>query len=275
MLTARHVAVVDRRAVAAGPLRHRRSCATPRPTAPSPTPSTAAEVFRGLGYWFFYGTDSLGPWFKASRHLHAVTAGARLSFAVPVLAVVAALLTRFRYRIFFVGLVARRPRRVGRRAPVGLARRSTARLFKAFTDDRRRAGDALDAPGRAAARPRARGVPRGRRGRALPAGAPAWRRRSPAWPDVLIVRQPLAAVDGSDARPRTSSAPRTSPRTGTTRASSSTQGDRDTRVLEIPGIDFANYRWGATVDPITPGLTDRDLRRPASSCPRGRRRRPI
>ena len=24
-----------------------------------------------------------------------------------------------------------------------------------------------------------------------------------------------------------------------------------------PGVDFASYRWGGTVDPITPGLTDR------------------
>src|SRR5690606_20228275 len=33
--------------------------------------------------------------------------------------------------------------------------------------------------------------------------------------------------------------------------------DDGTRVLELPGIDFAHYRWGTTVDPITPGLTDR------------------
>ena len=31
----------------------------------------------------------------------------------------------------------------------------------------------------------------------------------------------------------------------------------DTRVLEIPGSDFAAYRWGQTVDPIAPGLMDR------------------
>jgi len=31
----------------------------------------------------------------------------------------------------------------------------------------------------------------------------------------------------------------------------------DTRILEVPGSDFASYRWGNTVDPITPGLTDR------------------
>ena len=31
----------------------------------------------------------------------------------------------------------------------------------------------------------------------------------------------------------------------------------DTRVYELPGTDFASYRWGNTVDPITPGLIDR------------------
>ena len=29
------------------------------------------------------------------------------------------------------------------------------------------------------------------------------------------------------------------------------------RVWEVPGSDFASYRWGNTVDPITPGLIDR------------------
>ncbi len=33
--------------------------------------------------------------------------------------------------------------------------------------------------------------------------------------------------------------------------------DDGTRVLELPGTDFAAYRWGNTVDPITPGLIDR------------------
>ena len=30
-----------------------------------------------------------------------------------------------------------------------------------------------------------------------------------------------------------------------------------TRVLEIPGSDFSAYRWGNTIEPITPGLIDR------------------
>ncbi len=35
------------------------------------------------------------------------------------------------------------------------------------------------------------------------------------------------------------------------------KGSHQTRILEVPGADFAAYRWGQTIDPITPGLTDR------------------
>jgi len=31
----------------------------------------------------------------------------------------------------------------------------------------------------------------------------------------------------------------------------------DTRIMAIPGSDFASYRWGNTVDPVLPGLMDR------------------
>ncbi len=49
----------------------------------------------------------------------------------------------------------------------------------------------------------------------------------------------------------------------------------DTRVLEIPGSDFAAYRWGQTVDPITPGLMDRPyVARELVPWTRSRPRRP-
>jgi len=35
------------------------------------------------------------------------------------------------------------------------------------------------------------------------------------------------------------------------------QGSFATRVLELPGSDFASYRWGNTVDPILPGMMSR------------------
>ena len=30
--------------------------------------ATTPEVIRGLGYWFFYGNDKLGPWIVPSIH---------------------------------------------------------------------------------------------------------------------------------------------------------------------------------------------------------------
>ena len=33
--------------------------------------------------------------------------------------------------------------------------------------------------------------------------------------------------------------------------------DDGSRIWELPGSDFASYRWGNTVDPITPGLIER------------------
>src|SRR5207302_4877674 len=35
------------------------------------------------------------------------------------------------------------------------------------------------------------------------------------------------------------------------------RGSHATRVLELPGQDFSHYRWGDTVDPVTPGIMDR------------------
>ena len=39
----------------------------------------------------------------------------------------------------------------------------------------------------------------------------------------------------------------------------STGGDTDARVLQFPGAEFGAYRWGYTVDPPLPYLTDKPL----------------
>ena len=56
----------------------------------------------------------------------------------------------------------------------------------------------------------------------------------------------------------------------------------ETRVLEMPGTDFAAYRWGNTVDPVTPASMDRPyglelvpLGRPPLSQPGQRPDRPL
>ncbi len=51
--------------------------------------------------------------------------------------------------------------------------------------------------------------------------------------------------------------PTTSPATGSRTSPTSTPRATPPGCFEVPGTDFASYRWGTTVDPITPGLMDR------------------
>jgi len=68
--------------------------------------STAAEVSRGLGYWYNYGRDGLSPWTAAAegytQHLWLLAT----SFAIPMLALLAACVTRWRMRAYAVALFA-------------------------------------------------------------------------------------------------------------------------------------------------------------------------
>jgi arabinofuranan 3-O-arabinosyltransferase len=67
--------------------------------------SNASEVLRGLGYWYFYGSDHLGPWTRAAVRFTQDIWLLATSYAVPVLALVAATLLRWRERSFFILLV--------------------------------------------------------------------------------------------------------------------------------------------------------------------------
>ena len=218
--------------------------------------SSASEISRGLGYWFFYGTDRLGPWFKAAVTLTQNVPALTLTFAIPILGVAAALWTRFRYRVFFAsmalaGLIVS----VGAHpfdspTPYGI-------VFKAFTESS--SGLALRSTPRA--------MPLLALGMAvfLGGGVAAlarWRpRRRIVLADLallLIIANLSPLWMGRMVDPvleRNEHVPSYWAAAG----KELDRGDRATRALEIPGIDFANYRWGATVDPITPGLTDRDF----------------
>jgi arabinofuranan 3-O-arabinosyltransferase len=67
--------------------------------------SLASEVLRGLGYWFFYGGDLLGPWIEPGRSYTQELWLIAVGFAVPVAAFVSAASVRWRYRAFAVLLV--------------------------------------------------------------------------------------------------------------------------------------------------------------------------
>jgi arabinofuranan 3-O-arabinosyltransferase len=69
------------------------------------TVSSAPEVLRGLGYWFFYGSDKLGPWTQPSSTYTTNVAVLTLSYAIPVAAIVAAAVVRWRYRALFLTIV--------------------------------------------------------------------------------------------------------------------------------------------------------------------------
>src|ERR1700681_530895 len=67
--------------------------------------SLSSEVLRGLGYWFFYGSDMAGPWAATSAGFTQQLWLIGLTFAVPLLALVAAVAVRWRQRAFFILLV--------------------------------------------------------------------------------------------------------------------------------------------------------------------------
>ena len=217
--------------------------------------STAPEVLRGYGYWFFYGTDIIGPWFKAAVTATQSLPALALSFAVPGLAVAAALFTRFRYRVFFVGMalaglvvsVGAHP--VDSPSPYGA-------LFSAFTKSdsglaMRSTPRAVPLLALASAVFLAAGV------RALTAWRPTLRVPAMA-ATLLVLLANLSPLWMGRMIDETLERPNDVPSYWTQAGRALSAGDATTRALEVPGIDFANYRWGATVDPITPGLTDRD-----------------
>ena len=221
------------------------------------------EILRGLGYWFFYGRDKLGPWIESSAGLHAAAAlrscsatGSRCSRCSRPAFV------RWRHRAFFilvtfVGVVIA----VGAHpydSPTPFGERVQAARDR--VDRRVRAPQ--HGPGDAARGARARGrcsragvnaavaswlAARRHRGRALALAAVVGA--------LVIVNLP--ALWNGTFYGKNLQRPEEVPQYWKDAAAALDAQPHDTRVLELPGADFASYRWGNTVDPITPGLMDR------------------
>ncbi|QXC62111.1 DUF3367 domain-containing protein [Aquihabitans sp. G128] len=216
--------------------------------------SLSLEVLRGLGYWFFYGEDRYGPWIAASREYMEGPKVLFVTYLLPGLGLVGAALTRFRERAFFllmlvVGLflaVGGHPWDDGAAAPAamkafllsdaGLAMRSlpraaplvvlalsvfTGSLIASITVQRPRLARPLTAAVMVLA---VLGLPPLWRGQLVDSNLDRDEDIPAYW------NQAAAALD---------------------------RRDDGSRVLEVPGSDFASYRWGNTVDPVLPGLMDR------------------
>ena len=223
------------------------------------TTSTATETLRGLGYWYFYGGDRLALWTQVSTSYTQRLFVLATSFAVPLLAIASAAFVRWSHRVYFIGILL-----VGMVLAVGVYPYDDPSFvggaFKRFAEGST-AGLALRSSSRAA-------------------------------PLVVLALATLLGVGVNAALARFSRRQRSVLAWGVSGAvilvvvvnfvpiwngqyytASLLRGDvpdywkqaiaaldakpHDTRILEIPGTDFTNYVWGGTVEPITPGLTDR------------------
>ena len=216
--------------------------------------SSAPEVMRGLGYWFFYGNDKFGQWIEPSIEYTQGVWLHFLSFGLVVFAALGAAVISWRYRSFFVLLIV-----VGGFVAIGAFPFDDPSLvgsaFKSFT--RTDIGLALRSTPRA--------LPMLVLGVAtlLAVIVNALDRHWPHGASLLAVLIIIAVVLNNPAMwrvrmveehlQRNESIPEYWLEAISTLNASSNRG----RVLEVPGSDFASYRWGNTVDPITPGLLNR------------------
>lgn len=215
------------------------------------------ELLRGLGYWFFYGGDVYAPWLEGFAEPFMRTGLALIASFVPAfLAFAIASFVRFQQRIYFVGLIC-----VGvlfgavaysypPRSPVGTAFEAASRI----------------SPTVLSLRNTQRAVPLIVLGIAalLCVGIQsASSRLTSNWRMTIslgFIAVFALAISGPYLNgfiaPRFSR-PANIPQEWRDAASYLNQGQG--RVLLLPGQDFGSYRWGHTLDPVLPGLTDREV----------------
>ncbi len=220
--------------------------------------SNASEILRGLGYWYFYGSDHLGTWTNAAVRFTQQVGLLVTSYAVPVLALVSAAFVRWRERAFFLvllflGMVLSvgpfpysDPTRIGgalknfmTNTTAGLALRSTDRatpvvlLALAML-----LGSALTA---------------------------LWRRLSIVGITTallvagLVVANNPSIFNGDAISAGSLVQPATLPSYQLAAIKHLNATHTSTRVYAMPGNDFASYRWGNTVDTPQPALLNRSF----------------
>ena len=219
--------------------------------------SNAADIIRGLGYWYFYGTDHTGPWTTAAiRYTQDIWLLAT-SYAVPVLSLVAAAFVRWRERAFFLVLLF-----VGLILSVGpfpfSDPTSIGKLLKSFMTDTT-AGLALRSTDRA--------TPLVLLALCMLLGSGL----SALWSRVhitglitailvaglVVANNPSLFLGDFIANGFTQPASLPSYQLAAINHLNATHPG--TRVFAIPGNDFAAYRWGDTVDTPQSALLNRDF----------------
>jgi hypothetical protein len=219
--------------------------------------SNASEIIRGLGYWYFYGSDHLGPWTNAAVRFTQDLWLLATSFAVPIFAVVAAAVVRWRERSYFILLVfvgmvlSVGPFPFGHPTPIG-------GVLKAFMTDTT-AGLALRSTDRA--------TPVVLLGLAMLLGSgitALWQRFSVAGLTTAVLIGALVVANNpslfnGETIANNFNQPATLPGYELAAISHLNHTHPGTRVLAIPGNDFASYRWGDTIDTPQTALLNRDF----------------
>lgn len=218
--------------------------------------SLASEAFRGLGYWFFYGRDASEPWTSAAgAYLHSVWTIA-LSFAIPSACLVAGCFVRWRYRAYAVWLVltgivfavAAYP--LNSPTPIGSVLKATA------------TGSTVGL----AMRSSNRVLPIAVLGLALLLGSfvSSVRLARPRAATALLVATVAATCanllplfNGTIVATNLARHGATLPSYVRDAAAYLNSTNPGTRVLGLPGEDFAYYTFGTTEDSIWPGVLNR------------------
>ncbi len=215
--------------------------------------SSPDDLLRGIGNWLLYTKDNTGYAVdQAAGYARGGWVGVT-SYAVPVAALLAAAVVRWRHRAYAVLLIVigtiigagawpyKHPslygalwKRFADRSSLGLALRNSPRVVPVIA----LGVAALLAAGVGSLRSQLREVLAGFGVAALAVAA-----LGPVWQTGFF----------SDGHSRPENLPAYVVRTA---AAVDAGGDR-TRVLELPGSNFATYTWGNTVEPVTPGLSDR------------------
>ncbi len=217
--------------------------------------SSPGDLLRGLGDWFFYGTDRLGfAVDQAYAYIRNQYFAVTFSYLVPIAALVAAAVMRWRYRVYFAVLVIAGTvfgvgawpyddpspygalwKSFANDSSLGLALRNTSRISPVIV---------LGIAGLLAAAVGSVTVRRLELAAAVAVGCVAFAALIPVW-------------EGGGFLSKSVLRPNTLPSYWLSAAAAMQRSGDTTRVLEIPGANFAAYRWGNAIEPITPGLIDR------------------
>lgn len=223
--------------------------------------STPPEVLRGLGYWFFYGDDRLDAWVGPSAAYVDNAALMLLGFALAGLSLLG-LLTNFSGRIRAVLLLL-----VGTVVSVGAAPLDASTWYGVAFE-----WFATESTAGAALRSTPRAAPLVILALAMGLGAgsdavaghlrerPIWRLRPAMAPTLAVVLVCLQMYPWFTGQASTPSLQRSATLPDhVTDMATYLDENGDGRIYALPGADFANYRWGGTVDPVLPGLVDRGV----------------